>query len=132
MLAKLLNLRFTKFIIIGVLSTLTHALFFVMFIEILGIAPVVSSIPSFSLAVIVSYTGNYVWTFESDSRHIVQFPKFISVAIIGLLANILITYTIVDILGAWYGLALATVIILVPLMTYQLNRLWVFNRESQL
>lgn len=129
---KLINLRFTKFIIIGVLSTLTHSLVFVLFIEMLGVAPVIASIPSFSLAVIVSYTGNYIWTFQSDSLHIVQFPKFITVAIIGLIANILVTYIIVDVLGAWYGLALATVILLIPLLTYQLNRLWVFSRETQL
>lgn len=127
---KLFELRFVKFCIVGVLSTLTHSVVFVLLIEQAGIEPVIASIPAFSLAVIVSYVNNYNWTFQSKGNHSSQLPKFILVATIGLLANVLITYMIVNVLGSGYWLALLAVILIVPLITYQLNHLWVFGKKT--
>jgi putative flippase GtrA len=49
------------------------------------------------------------------------------VAVSGLLMNVAITYVVVDILAAWYAIALVLVVTLVPTVTFWLSRKWVFT-----
>ena len=131
MFTRLIKTRFARFCLIGAITTLTHVVVFVALIELGGVPPVAASIPSFVLAMLISYMGNYSWTFGSNGLHVIQMPKYVVVAIIGLLMNVVITYIIVDVWGGWYGFALAVVVLTVPAMTYRLNHLWVFRKTEQ-
>lgn len=73
--------------------------------------------------------SNNQGTVRSSDRHSALVPKHITVAIIGMILNVLITYAIVDIAGWWYGLSLALAILTVPALTYQLNQCWVFMKK---
>jgi putative flippase GtrA len=117
-----------RFGISGGLATLTHVFVFVLFVEWLHIRPIYAAAPAFLAAVGVSYGMNYRWTFNADGPHQVMLPRFALVALAGLGLNLLITYLIVDVAQLWYGYALATIVALVPLMTYLLSRFWVFRK----
>jgi putative flippase GtrA len=116
-----------RFGISGIAATLTHVLVFVALVEGLNVMPVPASVPAFCAALLVSYGLNYRWTFAATGAHGVLLPRFIFVSVMGLIANVSITYAVVDLGGYWYGYALAAVIAVVPGMTFLLSKFWVFG-----
>lgn len=124
---SLLSLGFVRFGIVGVAATVIHVAVFTMLVELLRVAPVVASVPAFITAMLASYSVNHRWTFSASGSHGVYLPKYAVVAVLGLALNVLITYLIVNVLGYWYGLALALVVTVVPTATYLLNRNWAFK-----
>jgi putative flippase GtrA len=116
-----------RFAISGGLATLTHITVFVALVEWLQLRPLYASVPAFLAAVVVSYTLNYRWTFRADGPHQVLFPRFVLVALAGLVLNLLITYLVVDLGHFWYGYALVAIILIIPVTTFLLSRFWVFQ-----
>lgn len=127
---SLFNLRFVRFGIVGVAATVIHVAIFSLLVELFRIAPVVASVPAFLTAMLASYSVNHRWTFGARSSHWVYLPKYAVVSTLGLVLNIVITYLIVNILGYWYGMALALVVTVVPVATYLLNRHWSFKKAA--
>jgi putative flippase GtrA len=120
-----------RFAISGGLATAVHASLFVGLIEWFSLRPIIAAAVAFSIALLVSYGMNYHWTFSVSGPHRVMLPRFVVVAILGLFLNLGITYTVVDVLGYWYGYALLLVVMFVPLMTFVLSKLWVFVTKEQ-
>jgi len=120
-----------RFAISGGLATAVHVSLFVGLVEWLFVRPVIAAGVAFVVALMVSYGMNYHWTFSVSGPHRVMLPRFIVVAVLGLLLNLAITYLVVDVLGDWYGYALLLVVIFVPLMTFVLSKLWVFNASEK-
>lgn len=119
-----------RFAVSGGFATGTHVIVFVVLIEWLSVRPVISAGVAFVVALFVSYGMNYHWTFSVSGPHRVMLPKFIVVAVLGLLLNLGITYSVVDMAGYWYGYALLLVVLLVPMVTFVLSKLWVFSGEQ--
>jgi len=117
-----------RFGLTGGLATLTHVMVFVLLVEWAAVRPVFAALPAFLMAVGVSYVLNYRWTFTATGPHRVLLPRFVLISVTGLALNLLITYLFVDLWGLWYGLALLTVILVIPISTYLLSRFWVFRR----
>jgi putative flippase GtrA len=116
-----------RFVVTGLLATATHASAFVMLIELASLRAVYAAVCSFLVALGVSYTLNYHWTFKAGGRHRVALPRFVLVALVGLILNIGITYLVVDIWSLWYGYALIAVVTAIPVVTYVLSRFWAFR-----
>ena len=116
-----------RFAVSGGFATATHVLVFIALVEWLSVRPVYSSGVAFVVALFVSYGMNYHWTFSVSGPHRVMLPKFAAVAVLGLFLNLGITYSVVDLAGYWYGYALLLVVLIVPLMTFVLSKLWVFG-----
>ena len=74
----------------------------------------------------MSYFGNLVWTFEQAEAGLAPMPRFMVVALCGLAANQAIVFTMVDLAGWSYRLALAVVLLVVPGLTFLASRSWVF------
>lgn len=121
-----------RFAISGGLATAIHSILFVGLIEWFSMRPLFAAGVAFSVALLVSYGMNYHWTFSVSGPHRVMLPRFVAVAILGLCLNLGITYTVVDVLGYWYGYALLLVVTFVPLMTFVLSKFWVFSAEEQM
>ena len=122
-----LGLGFVRFGIVGVAATFIHVAVFSLLVELFGVAPVAASVPAFVTAMLASYGVNRRWTFAAQGSHRVHLPRYALVALIGLGLNVLITYVVVNLLGYWYGLALAVVVTVVPAATFLLNRNWAFK-----
>jgi len=116
-----------RFALVGCVATATHVLVFISLVELLSVGPVVSAGAAFIFALFVSYGMIYHWTFSVSGPHRVMLPRFVLVAVLGLLLNLGITYAVVDMAGYWYGYALLLVVLLVPLVTFVISKLWVFN-----
>lgn len=118
-----------SFGIIGVLATATHIAVFAALVEVGRVAPVVASIPAFLAALLLSYFANHYWTFGARGAHATHMPRYIVVSVLGLCLNTAITYGVVDVLGWWYGVALAAVVLIVPAVTFLLNRNWTYAKS---
>lgn len=122
-----IGLQGSRFIVVGIAATLTHLLTAVLMIDGLGIP---SAAIGNALGVIagssVSYAGNYFWTFRRGGSHLMRLPKFIvsysTVFVLSSLAMLLIA----DLGGIAYLLPLIAVVTVTPVITFLLNRYWVF------
>jgi len=121
--------QFSRFVSVGLIATVVHIVTYVGLVEFGGVSAVWASVPSFCVAVLVSYFGQRHWTFNSLGRHRKQFPKFTAVAILGLLVNVAINVVVVDLAGGSYWVALLIVVAIVPSLTYLANRAWVFRKS---
>jgi putative flippase GtrA len=117
-----------RFAVSGGLATVTHVGVFVTLVEWLALRPVFAAAPAFVVALFVSYGMNYHWTFSASGLHRILLPRFVVVALLGLALNLGITYAVVDVAHYWYGYALLLVVLLVPLVTFLLSKLWVFKQ----
>lgn len=123
----LFNVSFLRFGVVGVAATVIHVVVFIALVELVAVSPVISSIPAFLLAMLASYAANYRWTFEATGPHSFHLPRYTVVALTGLCLNVAITHTVVNLLGYLYGLALALVIVVIPIVTFFLNRTWTYQ-----
>lgn len=119
--------QLARFVSVGGLATLLHIALFVAAVELIKLSPVSASVVAFSGAFILSYILNRRWTFSSRGRHQVELPRFFLVALSGLLLNVLIIYVVVEVYSSPYLFGLALVVMLVPLLSYVLNKNWAFS-----
>ena len=134
-----LLLQYAKFGIVGISATAIHAGVFTILIESLTLRPLTANILAFSIAVFVSYLGNFVWTFKHEmetdgnhmqSRHLI-FARFFVVAIIGLCLNSLAVYLIVEITMLPYFYAIIPMVGIVPIVIFVLNKFWTFRSVTE-
>lgn len=104
---------------------------FVLLVEAFAMPPLGAAVLAFLVAVTVSYKVNRRWTFgmtlmEQGGAYL---NKYLLVATGGIFVNAGITYVVVNVLGYWYGFALALTLIVVPPTTFVLAKTWVFVRD---
>jgi putative flippase GtrA len=124
-----------KYGVVGVLGTAVHIGVLAIMVEIFHANPVIGSVIGFLGALLSSYLLNYYWTFESADDHLSSFFRYLLVSLIGLGLNTLLMYVTATVLGWWYIYGQLTVILVVPVTNYALNRFWTFRktfREEQI
>lgn len=86
--------QFMRFLVVGTLGFLTEALILTAMTHTILPSPFFARIPSFCIAVIVTWVLNSHFTFQNHNKSAKQtFPRYISGNIVGLGINIL-TYTL--------------------------------------
>lgn len=116
-----------RFAVVGGAATATHLVVGVLLTESLDMAPFWANFVAFVASTCVSYFGNLVWTFHMAEVGLDRLPRFLVVALFGLAANQAIVFTTVTLAGWSYRLALAIVLLVVPVFTYSASRQWVFR-----
>lgn len=127
--------QYVRFGVVGLVATAVHVGFFVLLIEWLTVRPLSANVVAFCIAVLVSYLGNFHWTFRADAqtldkddcRQPIIFLKFAVVAVTGLLLNTLAVYMVMEVLQLPYGYALIVMVGLVPIVVFLLNKFWAFR-----
>ncbi|QSX31181.1 GtrA family protein [Shewanella cyperi] len=115
-----------RFALVGGGATFIHLLCALLFNEELLLSPFIANLLAFCCAVLFSYTGHYHWTFLSNGRHAVQLPKFLLLAVMGLLLNQLLVFGLNGYLGLPYRLVLLVIVLVMPLLSFVLSRRLVF------
>lgn len=141
--------KFYKFAIVGGIGSVIDFGVFNLLSSLLGLSPLLSSVISFTLAVVNNFIWNRLWTFP-ETRHIPvakQLTQFSVVSLAGLairtplfayLEKLLIpiaastvpnflTPTIVG-----HNISLAIVILVVMLWNYFINRFWTFKEPEKI
>ncbi|WP_128292616.1 GtrA family protein [Afifella aestuarii] len=123
--------QYLKFGIVGGLATAFHSVLFVLFIEVFGAEPMLANTLAFACAVVVSYLGNYRWTFGATRRSWASFLKFAVVSLIGFALNSLAIFIIVEAMALSYLWVLPFMVGIVPIVVFALNRGWTFGEARR-
>jgi len=140
------NVRFARFILVGLLNTLVDFGLMNLFTQVFKIPLVIAQALSFSIAVACSYLLNRVWIYPEAIRGSmkVQFPKFMAINLLGLGVRSLLMPLFDQVLISWlraipiqfgdlpqsffsHNGALALVLPITILMNFFLNRAWTFK-----
>jgi putative flippase GtrA len=125
--------KFVKYSIIGVSGTLIDFSTLIFQVEILKFNLYIAIIISFILAATSNHYFNRKYTFKTYlNNYIEEYKRFISVALFGVLINIIVIYFLVSILSIYYLFAkmLATGIVL--LWNFFMNYHWTFEKHAKI
>ncbi len=130
MLEKIRQMPFAevlKFGVTGVINASVHTLVFVLQVDVLGIDPLIASVPAFCMAVVTSYLLNRNWVFQRSGDHMNQFSRFLAVAVTGLGINVLVMYICLDWFELHHLVSLAITVCFLAAWSYSLNKFWTFR-----
>jgi putative flippase GtrA len=116
-----------RFAIVGIAATLTHVLVVIVLMDGFGfrVASIANAIGVLAGSA-VSYCGNYFWTFRSGGPHFRRLVRFIVTYGAVFTFNGLIMLAVADMAGVPYLIPLAFIVVATPILTFLLNRFWVF------
>jgi putative flippase GtrA len=127
-------MKFTKFLFVGLLGTITNISIFYIFVDRLFYPPIKISITGFILASIQNYIFHNNWTFLSKSKKRslskVDYFKYLSVSVVSLAVNLSVLQFVLikydpstKAVGQLIGIASGTII------NYLGAKKWVFREE---
>lgn len=123
---KELIASFIKYTTAGALATLVHYAIFLLIINATTHTPWQATLIASTIGALVAYILNYHYTFLSTVNHQTLLPKFLVVAILGVIMQTLIVailnqhwhlhYLLAQVVATGFGLVL----------TFLINRFWTF------
>jgi len=116
----------SRFIIIGGFATTVHICTALTLNEGVGVLPFWANLAAFLFSWLISYFGNFFWTFETNSTHQWSMPRFGFTSITGLVLNQLIVWTATEVMGLSLRWALVPVVLVVPTVSFVMSRYWAF------
>ncbi len=138
--------RFIKFAVVGISGTIVDFTIFNVCLSIFHLPSVISSVCSFSIAVVNNFIWNRLWTYPESRENSIssQLVKFSVVSVVGLVIRTplfaaieepLIHFSETSLSSSTlftpetigHNLALATAIIVVLFWNYFANRLWTYK-----
>lgn len=122
--------KLIRFSIVGVGNTLVNWSIFII-LNAFGVYYIISNIIAYTIATVNSYIWNSSWVFKyRQGLNINTSVKFFILNLVGLTANTTIMYILVDILNLNKFMALVLASVVVVIMNYTINKLWVFKEEN--
>jgi putative flippase GtrA len=119
------------FTIIGALAALTHYIVAVSFEQSEMLTASHANIVGFIAAFPVSYFGHRKFSFAGhDASHSHALPRFLSVAILGFLANQTLVLNTLQYTKLPFWFVLGIVMVLVAVSTYLLSKFWAFKGKN--
>ena len=116
------------FTIVGALAALTHYIVAVGFEHSALLTPSHANIAGFIAAFPVSYIGHRKFSFAKHSaKHFEALPRFLSVAVLGFLANQTLVLNGLQYTKLPFWLVLGLVMVIVAICTYLLSHHWAFK-----
>ncbi|WP_025367304.1 GtrA family protein [Thioalkalivibrio paradoxus] len=123
---------FACFVIVGGIATTAHYATLMALVEGLGIGPVPASGFGFLIGAIVGYVLNRRFTFASDRRHREALPRYLVVALGGLIINVGVLASVLALVH-WHYLVAQVIATLAALFwNFGANRLWTFRSFERL
>lgn len=120
-----------RFTLVGLVATAVHIAAALAMHGSFGVSPLWSNFAGFLSAVAVSYLGNWYWTFDHTSRHGFAVPRFIAVALAGFAINHALVFFIADVADRPLWQAMIPVALIVPALSFWLNKTRVFKATSK-
>jgi putative flippase GtrA len=119
--------QLSRFVLVGAIATATTYAVLILGVEVFGLSAVLASALGYLLGIMVNYGLNYRFTFAASSRHVIVFPKFLAVMLVGMMLNAVIMLLCVNALELYYLAAQLVAIGVVLTWSYTANRLWTFS-----
>ena len=119
--------QFIRYLLVGGLGTVAHLLILSICVEWLGQSATFGSVLGFIAALCASYALNHRWVFESHHAHLSSMWRYLLISLIGLMLNTGMMVLLVHYLQWWYFKAQLSIIWVVPICNFLLNRFWTFD-----
>ncbi|MTE01767.1 GtrA family protein [Paracoccus sp. YIM 132242] len=117
-----------RFGIVGLVATAVHFAILTLGVEHLSIPATPANGLAFLCALSITYLGQSLWVFHERSRHgPAQMMRFAVSLAIGLLANMAAMAACVHVLGLGYRAGFVLGLVVVPALSFVINRFWVFR-----
>ncbi len=114
------------FATVGLAATATHATVAMIAHQLGHASPLVSNLAGYLSAVMISYLGHSVFTFETDAFRGAQFLRFVAASVAVLVLNQGVMFACANLLSIPFNFALAITIVSAPVISFIISKLWVF------
>lgn len=120
-----------RFVLVGVVATLTHILVVTALLSTTTLPPLLSNTFAFLAAVGVSFMGHLTWTFQFRGNSGQALQRFLITAFAALACNTLVLEQMLR--SGWLPAPSAAIIAaaVIPSVTYLANKLWVFKDDQE-
>ena len=123
--------RFARFSVVGILNLFLYTGITLAAIEGLALSPVVASLIGQVASVVVLYLGHFSYSFGLEPNHRVFLWRFVAAVMVLMATNVGLTWLLTGVLEVPHRISIAVLALLIPLMSYLLNRFWVFASGLQ-
>lgn len=114
-----------RYLFVGGICAIADLLLLYILVDFFHLWYLFSATISFSLVGLFGYLGQKYFTFKNDSQnHGKQLTLFLAVSGIGLIINIILMYTLVDLMNLWY--------IFASILTKFVVLIWNFSASKHL
>ena len=124
-----------KFLIVGLLGTLTNLTLFYIFVDRWTFAPIPVSIVTFVISSIQNYYLNHIWTFSDRTVNqpfeLINYLKYLFIALAGLVINLFLLGVILvlfspplKVMAQAFGIAGGTIINFIG------SKYWIFRKNE--
>ena len=123
---KLWQRQFIRYGFVGIGSTTIHVTVAFALLHFVEVSLLIANISAFFAALSFSYFGNALWSFESGSGA-KSMSKFLVVSVATLSLIVVISNWVTE-AGIPPYLGIGMIAVVIPLVSFVLQKLWVFNR----
>jgi putative flippase GtrA len=117
---------FTKYALVGGVGTLTHYVCLLLLVEGVKVDPTLAAAAGAAAGALVNYSLNYAYTFRSRQRHTLALPRFLFVAVSGIMLSAGMV-SVATAYGTSYLAGQVAATIAVLFLGFVLNRKWTFG-----
>lgn len=114
-----------RFALVGIGVTALHAAVATSLVMISNVYPAIANGVAFTVATLVSYLSNTLWTFERRP-HPRLLARFVLVSLAGLVLTVTIA-GVADMLGFPFYAGIAAIVIMVSGATFAMHKLWTYR-----
>lgn len=126
-------LQYCRFGAVGLLATGIHAAVFLALVSAMPTAPLMANFLAFCVAISVSFSGHFTWTFCADRSGLSRwekvciFRRFAVVALLGLALNTGTVFLITDVFLWPPAYAAVPMVTVVPSISFLASKYWAFT-----
>uniref|UniRef100_UPI00403F3D3B GtrA family protein n=1 Tax=Paenibacillus sp. FSL W7-1332 TaxID=2921702 RepID=UPI00403F3D3B len=123
--------KLIKYGIVGLIGAIVHIILTIFFVEIMDLSPIIGSFLGFIIVLAISFFLNKSWTFRVKGKNTIYFFKYLIVSLTGLVINLIILYSTVNLFNwsYFYGMGIST--IFVAISNFVMNQLWTFGEKNK-
>jgi len=120
-------LTLSRFTLVGITAACVHIVIVWVLITQLGIETLLANLVAFLTAFMVSFTGQYLWTFRSKRYWQSALIRFFLISLFGFSVNNIVLITLLDMEFLSDSLAAVLSACIIPFVTYLAGRFWAFK-----
>jgi len=119
--------RLVRFGFVGIVSTAAYAGLSWFLVWSGATTIMVATIIAYAVAATISYLGSVYITFAVEPDHATLASRFLVVLVVNFLLALAITWLITHVFLAPHYVAIVAVVVVIPVVSYLSQRLWVFS-----
>lgn len=125
-------IRFIKYTLVGTCSSTLDVGGLYVLVQYGHVSVLVAATISYIVTAFIGYLLNRIWTFKSnDTKYEIQFVKYLTVSLIGLLFNNITMFILIDVFNVWYIFSKIYALLVVLIWTYWGNNKWTFKSKNR-